>query len=117
MTSEDVRLEFMAQQVDFLLEIESLLPKVKQYVNEKCLNQFYNEYLPEKLRNGYETKISGDNLLIENVNYKGPKFFHLSIYIGLGYGQNFFGVIGNADIFNSGDPNIEAIKKIRQNTI
>jgi hypothetical protein len=112
MTTEDVRLEFLAQQVDFLVEIESLLPKVKAYVNRKCLDQFIDEILPSKLWGGYKKSVAGNILTIENEYYKGSKYFHLTIFIGTGDRNNYYGVSGDKELIDASDLRLEPLKKV-----
>ena len=111
MDTDDVRLEFLSQQVDFLLEIESLLPKVKSYVYKKCITQFRDDVLPDKCWDGYEIRVLGDNLIIENQKYSGKKYFHPTIYVGTGDRNNYYGVTGNKSIFDQSTPELDALKK------
>ena len=105
---DDKLIDFLSKEenINFLLEIEPLIPKVKGYIFKKILGIFITEYINPKLWPGYETKmINDDYLLIDNKSiddintYNNLKYFYISIYGGIGE-QNYYGVIGNPNKFN-----------------
>ena len=116
-------IEFLAQKenIQFLIEVESLIPKVKEYLYRARFGKFFNDFIIPKIWEGYSHKKVNDDYIIVNDNYvdkltdhENDFYFHLSLYGGIAE-QNYYGIIGNPKKFNDHFPELDNLKNILNN--
>jgi len=120
MISNKRLIEFLAQKdnIQFLIEIESLIPKVKEYIYRARFDKFFNDFIIPKIWEGHSYKKVNDDYIIVNDNYgdkfnnhEDDRYFHLSIYGGIAE-QNYYGIIGNPKKFNEQFPKLDNLRNI-----
>jgi len=99
MDISEKQLEFLYQHIDFLLEIEPLIPKVKKFIYKKHTLQFVDEYLKNNLWDDYEVTKKINDILVVNKQYRGDRFFHLALYAGGDDSNAYYGIVGNRNKF------------------
>jgi hypothetical protein len=114
MISEDKLIEFLIQKDNFafLMEIEGLIPKVKNYYFKKMFNKFIEMSVTPKLWPDYKIIPMEPNLTIVNNLYKENIFFNLTIYLGISDQNNWYGITGNINLFDSDIKEIRALRNI-----
>jgi hypothetical protein len=123
MISNERLIEFLAQNdnIQFLIELESLIPRVKEYVYRSRFRKFFNDFIITKIWEGYSHKKINDDYIIVNDNYvdkfidhENDSFFHLALYGGIAE-QNYFGIIGNPNKFNAHIAELHNLKNVLKN--
>jgi hypothetical protein len=106
-------IEFLSQEdnLNFLLDMERLIPRVKDYIFKKRFELFIKEFITPKLWDNYKIiKVNDDSLLVNDqfsdffINHNNDKYFHIAINGGIGE-QNYYGIIGNRNKFNDSNLN------------
>ena len=69
MDISEKQLEFLSQNIEFLLEIEPLIPKVKKFIYKKHTIRFVDEYLKKNLWDDYEVTKKKYDILVVNKQY------------------------------------------------
>ena len=110
MDYKDKIVEFLSQpeNMKFLLEVETLIPKVKNYHHKKCINVF-EKLIKEKIWEDYESNTAHEVLTIFKTGYKNEKYFKLGIYLGQSYQNCFYG-ISSSTAFNTLKPDSDDLE-------
>ena len=115
MNYQEKLIEFLAQaeNISFLLDIVPLIPKVKDYKYKKCYEEFANKYIYPKVWSGYSTiPDDDDNILFINDSYQGNDYFHIHVNVGQNGKTNWYGILGNENIFNLPSPELQDLRRI-----
>jgi len=93
MDYKDKIIEFLShpENMKFLLELETLIPIVKEFHHKKAIDVF-ERMIKEKIWDDYKSDTSDENLIIFKSGYKNEKYFKLGIYLGRTYQNCFYGI-------------------------
>lgn len=112
MISDAKLIEFLTQKdnFQFLMEIEKLIPTVKKSFFEKMFNKFIELSITPKLWPGYKIVMTEPNLTIINNLYEENDYFNVAIFLGLSDVNNWYGITGNINLFDSNKKEIQDLK-------
>ena len=109
-------IEFLAEpeNMGFLLDIEPLIPKVKEYKYFKSFEDFQRNYLIPEIWPKYSYELKDNTFILETEKFKGDDFFKIHVHVGEKDKNNWYGIYGG-EIFNRPNLEFQKLKDILEN--
>lgn len=109
-------IEFLSEpeNMTFLLDIEPLIPEVRNHKYEKCFEKFLKDYLlplPEIWIN-YSYEITNNTFFLINGDFKGENYFRLHVHVGDRDKNNWYGIYGSEETLGRPIPEFEKLREL-----
>ena len=100
MDHKEKLLEFLIEpeNMQFLLEIEPLIPEAKDYKYKVCFDLFMEKFIRPRLWPGYRVDIADTEVTLVEDAGSSAALLHIAVDISQNDRNNWYGVIGSSDL-------------------